>query len=187
MLAIEIDVRHRDPRRQLAARLDSIPEVGDWIEYNIFEKSVLVVHTRNGVKAFHNACRHRGNAVCRAEEGHATSFMCTYHGWTYDLKGVLIGAPVALTLFVAFLIGVTLQGGYNGMWPLAASVYPEARRATGIGWAMAIGRGGAVIGPLLGGYLMTVATPLPFIFVSYCVPLLLCAAAASFAGWQPKG
>lgn len=97
-----------------------------------------------------------------------------------------IPMSVALTLLVAFLIGVTLQGGYNGMWPLAASVYPEARRATGIGWAMAIGRGGAVIGPLLGGYLMTVATPLPFIFASYCVPLLLCAAAASFAGRQPK-
>ena len=30
---------------------------------------------------------------CRAEEGHATSFMCTYHGWTYDLKGALVGVP----------------------------------------------------------------------------------------------
>jgi len=40
-----------------------------------------------------NSCRHRGNAVCRAEEGHATSFMCTYHGWTYDLKGGLVGVP----------------------------------------------------------------------------------------------
>ena len=25
--------------------------------------------------------------------GHATSFMCTYHGWTYDLKGALVGVP----------------------------------------------------------------------------------------------
>src|SRR5262249_7871343 len=32
-------------------------------------------------------------AVCRAEEGHATSFMCTYHGWTYDLHGRLVGVP----------------------------------------------------------------------------------------------
>src|SRR5207302_1103208 len=40
-----------------------------------------------------NTCRHRGNAVCRAEEGHATSFMCTYHGWTYDLQGKLVGVP----------------------------------------------------------------------------------------------
>ncbi len=55
---------------------------------------------------------------------------------------------VPMTLTVAFLIGVTLQGGYNGIWPLAASVYPAERRATGIGWAIGIGRSGAVIGPL---------------------------------------
>ena len=40
-----------------------------------------------------NTCRHRGNAVCRADEGHSSSFMCTYHGWTYDLKGDLVGVP----------------------------------------------------------------------------------------------
>jgi MFS family permease len=93
-----------------------------------------------------------------------------------------IPMSVPMTLLVAFLIGVTLQGGYNGMWPLAASVYPERRRATGIGWAMSIGRGGAVIGPLLGGYLMAAQTPLPLLFVTYCVPLALCAAAAFLIG-----
>lgn len=93
-----------------------------------------------------------------------------------------ISMSVPLTLLVAFIIGMTLQGGYNGMWPLAASVYPERRRATGIGWAMAIGRGGAVIGPLLGGYLMAAQTPLPALFATYCVPLALCAAAAFLTG-----
>ncbi len=93
-----------------------------------------------------------------------------------------IPMSVPMTLLVAFLIGVTLQGGYNGMWPLAASVYPERRRATGIGWAMSIGRGGAVIGPLLGGYLMAAQTPLPLLFATYCVPLALCAAAAFLIG-----
>ncbi len=89
---------------------------------------------------------------------------------------------VPLTLMVAFLIGVTLQGGYNGMWPLAASVYPPERRATGIGWAVAIGRGGAVIGPLLGGYMMAANASLPLLFGVYCVPLLVCAAAAFLIG-----
>jgi nitrite reductase/ring-hydroxylating ferredoxin subunit len=45
---------------QMAARLEQIPEVGDWIEYNNLGKSVIVVRTKSGVKAFHNACRHRG-------------------------------------------------------------------------------------------------------------------------------
>src|SRR6185295_11219933 len=55
---------------------------------------VIVVRDKAGaVNVLLNTCRHRGNAVCRAEEGHATSFMCTYHGWTYDLKGALVGVP----------------------------------------------------------------------------------------------
>lgn len=83
---------------------------------------------------------------------------------------------VVATLAVAFAIGVLLQGGYNGVWPLAASVYPAEFRATGIGWAIGIGRSGAILGPLMGGYLMAAKVPLPVLFGAYCVPLILCAA-----------
>ncbi|MFX8731608.1 hypothetical protein ABTM48_20730, partial [Acinetobacter baumannii] len=54
-----------------------------------------------------------------------------------------LAMPVWLTLLVAFLIGVLLQGGYNGVWPIAAGAYPAAVRATGVGWAIGVGRGGA--------------------------------------------
>jgi AAHS family 4-hydroxybenzoate transporter-like MFS transporter len=87
---------------------------------------------------------------------------------------------IGMTLTVAFLIGVLLQGGYNGVWPLAASTYPAQFRATGIGWAIGIGRNGAIIGPMLGGYLMAAQVPLPLLFLSYCVPLLACAACVLF-------
>ena len=90
-----------------------------------------------------------------------------------------VAMPVSATLLVAFVIGVLLQGGYNGVWPLAASVYPAAFRATGIGWAIGIGRSGAILGPLMGGYLMAAQVPLPLLFAAYCVPLLLCAAAVA--------
>lgn len=89
-----------------------------------------------------------------------------------------IAMPVWLTLLVAFLIGVLLQGGYNGVWPIAAGAYPGEVRATGVGWAIGVGRGGAVIGPMLGGYLMAANAPLSALFAAYCVPLLICAAAA---------
>jgi MFS transporter, AAHS family, 4-hydroxybenzoate transporter len=92
---------------------------------------------------------------------------------------------VPLTLGVAFVIGVTLQGGYNGVWPLAAAVYPAARRATGIGWAMGIGRSGAIIGPLLGGYLLAAGSPLPLLFAVYCVPLAVCVLAVLMVGDKP--
>jgi MFS transporter, AAHS family, 4-hydroxybenzoate transporter len=94
----------------------------------------------------------------------------------------LIPLTLALALALAFIIGVTLQGGYNGVWPLAASVYPSRCRATGIGIAMGIGRSGAVVGPWMGGMLIAAKAPLWALFAAYCVPLLICALAAFVIG-----
>jgi carnitine monooxygenase subunit len=73
---------------QMACRLEEIPQVGDWIEYRILDKSVIVVRSETGVRAFHNSCRHRGVELV---EGHgncaAQGFVCPFHGWRYDLDG----------------------------------------------------------------------------------------------------
>lgn len=74
---------------QMACRLEQIPNVGDWIEYSNVGKSVIVVRTRDGVKAFHNACRHRG--VTLAQGGHGNcqkeGFICPFHGWRWNMDG----------------------------------------------------------------------------------------------------
>ena len=73
---------------QLACRLEEIPTVGDFVEYQILDKSVIVVNTKNGVKAFHNACRHRGVKLV-TEPGNCakTGFICPFHGWRWSPEG----------------------------------------------------------------------------------------------------
>jgi MFS transporter, AAHS family, 4-hydroxybenzoate transporter len=89
---------------------------------------------------------------------------------------------VAGALFMAFCIGVSLQGGYNAMWPLAASAYPQQVRATGVGWVMGIGRAGAVVGPVVAGKLLDAHLSLGAILAVYCLPLALCALCAYAVG-----
>ena len=71
-----------------------IPNKGDYFLSFIGEESVICTRDKTGtLQTFINSCRHRGNAVCRAESGNARSFLCTYHGWTFGLDGKLIGVP----------------------------------------------------------------------------------------------
>ena len=90
-----------------------------------------------------------------------------------------IAMPLVPLLLVSFLIGITLQGGVNCNYPLAASVYPAEARATGLGWAMGVGRAGALIGPMLGGWAMGAGLSLVSVFAIFCVPMLATALAAS--------
>jgi phenylpropionate dioxygenase-like ring-hydroxylating dioxygenase large terminal subunit len=74
---------------QMAARLDEIPQPGDHTVYEIGNQSVLLVRVdADTIKAFHNACPHRGTALAEGpgsfERGR---IICPFHGWRWNLAG----------------------------------------------------------------------------------------------------
>jgi predicted MFS family arabinose efflux permease len=89
---------------------------------------------------------------------------------------------VAATLVLAFVVGVSVQGGFNGFWGLAASLYPARIRGTGIGWALGVGRIGAVLGPIVGGYLVGQNVGIGAIFIIYACPLIAAALCVALLG-----
>jgi len=71
-----------------------IPRPGDYITRVVGTEPVIMVRAGDGeISVLVNRCRHRGTMVCPADRGHARTLTCPYHGWTYDLRGDLLGVP----------------------------------------------------------------------------------------------
>ena len=79
---------------QLACSLDHVASPGDFHELRVGALSVLVVRGDDGeLRAFQNACRHRGSALCGGTGSGLTELRCPFHRWAYDLDGRLREVP----------------------------------------------------------------------------------------------
>lgn len=85
--------------------------------------------------------------------------------------GFFVGSDILLLIFG--LLGFGIQGGFVGLYAMAARMYPTQFKTTGIGWAMGAGRFGSIVGPALGGILIGLGLSLSTNFLIFAIPALL--------------
>ena len=101
----------------------------------------------------------------------------------------LIGQPaLSLTLLfvVVFVTGLGIIGGQAALNALGATYYPTAGRSTGVGWALGIGRIGAILGPVLAGELLRRHWLAREIFLAAAFPALISAVVVFSLRWVMK-
>lgn len=86
-------------------------------------------------------------------------------------------SPMAMLYLLIIIAGATTIGTQILLYANTAQFYPQAIRSTGLGWASGVGRTGAIVGPLLGGWLMAASLPLTMNFLVFAVPGLVAALA----------
>jgi MFS transporter, AAHS family, vanillate permease len=80
---------------------------------------------------------------------------------------------LGLLMAITFAIGFTQQGGFTGLYAIAAKVYPTEIRSTGVGWAIGLGRLGAVAGPWVAGYLIAAGLDMSTNYFVFAVPMAI--------------
>ncbi len=104
------------------------------------------------------ACVYVVTAVCTCAIGHMTH------------------APFAVLMGMIFIVGFCLMGGQMSLNVLAADFYPTSMRATGLGWALGVGRIGSIIGPIAGSLLIAFGFDVTSLFTTLAIPGLVAAA-----------
>ena len=102
---------------QIAGRLDSVKEAGQFFTVELGNEPLLVARGEDGVlRGFYNVCRHHAAAVVTEAAGRARQFRCPYHGWTYGNDGTLKG-------MVEFDGVCDFDRSGNGLVPVAVATW----------------------------------------------------------------
>ena len=91
-----------------------------------------------------------------------------------------LGHSVIFVSIAIFAAGFCIVGGQIAANALAAGFYPTSVRATGVGWALGIGRIGSIVGPLVGGVLLTAKWSTGSVFLA-AATAAMCASLAAFS------
>ncbi len=81
------------------------------------------------------------------------------------------------------IAGLCVLGAQFGNNAAAGLLYPTQFRSNGVGWALAIGRFGAIVGPVVGGQLIRMHLPMRQLFLAASAPMLVGSVAAVVLVW----
>jgi len=81
----------------------------------------------------------------------------------------------ALLVVLILITGNGINGGQVALNAVSATLYPTAVRATGVGWALGVGRFGAIVCPLAAGALMAAGIDVAHLFWLAIIPTVVCA------------
>jgi Rieske 2Fe-2S family protein len=106
----------------MVGREEEVPEPRHFKVVRIGTQSIVIVRDLDGqLRAFHNACRHRGSILCTEEQGRLPGrrLVCPYHAWTYGLDGQLLATPRQMESadfdprdYPLFAVAVDTWGGF---------------------------------------------------------------------------
>jgi MFS transporter, AAHS family, 4-hydroxybenzoate transporter len=103
---------------------------------------------------------------------HRVLFLTYVAGFASIVTIGLAGAVLPILAPAVFIAGVAVIGGQIGCNAYAARLYPTYIRATGIGWALGIGRFGSILGVTVGGLMLAAQWGIPSLFQASAVPQL---------------
>ncbi|MGW3949396.1 MFS transporter [Streptomyces sp. NPDC004752] len=88
---------------------------------------------------------------------------------------LMIRLPTPALLGLVTIAGACTIGTQTLLTAYIGSFYPKQLSATGLGWALGIGRVGGIVGPVYGGAILTTGWGLHADFLSFALPALLAA------------
>jgi phenylpropionate dioxygenase-like ring-hydroxylating dioxygenase large terminal subunit len=72
-----------------------IPKPRDFLTRRFGGRPVIITRDKDGeIHILFNRCAHKGATVCREASGQCKTFVCPYHGWSYDQTGKSIAVPM---------------------------------------------------------------------------------------------
>jgi len=105
---------------------------------------------------------------------------------TVWLFGHFTGSPAGL-IILGSAAGFFVNGAQSAQHAVAGEIYPTSVRSTGVGWALTMGRFGAICGPLVGGFLQSEGFSFNQYFTVFAIPCILCAIFVCFYRVNVRG